>query len=78
MDNKPATTSANSSVIHLQYAKNTCRNLQFIQWFGYIFMIVSAASICFIFLYQVIKRCIKPEIDLGNKIVQNLSDDEEP
>jgi hypothetical protein len=41
-------------------------------------MIVSAASICFIFLYQVIKRCIKPEIDLGNKIVQNLSDDEEP
>ena len=78
MDNKPATTSANSSVLPLQYAKNTCRNLQFIQWFGYIFMIVSAASICFIFLYQVIKRCIKPEIDLGNKIVQNLSDDEEP
>ncbi|MFO0118432.1 MAG: hypothetical protein ACK521_12750 [bacterium] len=39
-------------------------------------MIVSAAAICFIFLYQVIKRCIKPEVDLGNKIIQNLSDDE--
>jgi hypothetical protein len=39
-------------------------------------MIVSAAAICFIFLYQAIKRCIKPEVDLGNKIIQNLSDDE--
>jgi hypothetical protein len=39
-------------------------------------MIVSAAAICFIFLYQVIKRCIKPEVNLGNKIIQNLSDDE--
>lgn len=41
-------------------------------------MIVSAATILFIFLYQVIKKCIKPEGDAGNKIVQNLSDDEEP
>lgn len=44
-------TSASSPVNTLLYSDHTCRNLQFVQFFGYVFMIVSAATILFIFLF---------------------------